>query len=114
LSILQVLAIHALEKNATVVYDPSKSLTIEVLAATEKDLRNLVRSMRRMLFKTLTLPSFSVADARAYSKFSEPADTAFGVIALAECYLAGSVSRLVFNDFSMVCGVLRLVLYKNV
>ncbi|KAH7702260.1 Appr-1-p processing, partial [Aphelenchoides avenae] len=96
-----VLAIHALEKNTTVIYDPTKTARLEVLAATQHDLKKLVVTLRRQLLRTTTATSCSIADARTYSTFSARDDSALGLLALAECYIAGSVKRLLFPDFAM-------------
>ncbi|KAH7668152.1 hypothetical protein AAVH_43010, partial [Aphelenchoides avenae] len=100
-SVHWILAIHALEKNATAVYDPAKCISGEVLAATEQNLKNMVATLRRALLRTSTATWFSIADARSYSAFSTPQESALGVLALGESYVAGSVARLRFNDFSM-------------
>lgn len=62
----------------------------------------MVATLRRALLRTSTATWFSIADARSYSAFSTPQESALGVLALGESYVAGSVARLRFNDFSMV------------
>ncbi|KAH7701510.1 hypothetical protein AAVH_31355, partial [Aphelenchoides avenae] len=114
-----ILAIHALEKNTTVIYDPTKTTPHEVLVANELNLKKLVVTLRRKLLRTTTATSCSIADARSYSAFSARSDSAFGLLALAECYVAGSVKRLLFHDFAMdkfknrVGGVFRQLHMKD-
>ncbi|KAH7703286.1 hypothetical protein AAVH_29542, partial [Aphelenchoides avenae] len=114
-----VLAIHAVDKNTTVIYDPTKTVRLEVLTAMEHILKKLVVTLRRQLLRTTTATSCSVADARTYSAFSAHNDSALGLLALAECYIAGSVKRLLFPDFAMdkfknrVGGVFRQLHMKD-
>jgi hypothetical protein len=62
----------------------------------------LVITLRRQLLRTVTPAFFSVVDARSCSTFSSRDDSAFGLLALAECFTAGSVKRLLFPNFDMV------------
>jgi hypothetical protein len=91
-----------LADNVNVLFDPSKTLSRERMAAAEKDLKNLAVTIRRALRRTLTPSSFAIAPADSYSTFCTAEDSAFGVAALSECYISASLGGLSFKGFSMV------------